>query len=346
MQPQQPDDVYASNFLRKTSDLEKLFLLMLKGGLNKQSRDEVGYTAARYVTNAVGPELAATASQVIEEPLRLKVKELQKTGYVYLNDVFSPHEIQNIKAYLETKKFHGDTEGRGESKDMLLGEVTPEISFGHFHQSDILRCEQFYRVIHDPNLLRMVARYLEAPPTIGIITTWWSFPAAGPPAGMQTFHHDRGDFRSCNLFVYLTDVDQGTGPHAFIERTHNMSVLLPLVSERFGREPKKFNAFWQWMEQHRKSDDEIRMFFPEQEIRVHTGPQGTSFLEDTRGLHKGTRPTTGRRLAFEIFYAVMPKFNESITPIARDSLSFSSSIETKSEALDPLVRYATRQFYL
>ena len=77
MHPKNPDDVYARDFLRKPSDLQGLFFLMLKGGLNKQSRDEVGYTAARYVTNAVGPELAATGSQMIEEPLRLKVKELQ-----------------------------------------------------------------------------------------------------------------------------------------------------------------------------------------------------------------------------------------------------------------------------
>jgi hypothetical protein len=282
----------------------------------------------------------------IDEPTRLLIKSLQKIGYVYVNDVFSPADIAEIRRFLEAKPFTADyDDGHRPAQEMLLTQVTPDVSFGHYHVPDICRCEPIYRVVHDPRLIRMMARYLGAPPTIGIISAWWSFPAAGPPAGMQNYHHDRGDFRSCNLFVYLTDVDAGSGPHAFVERTHDMTTLFPVISERFGRDPQQFNTFWQWMEQHRKKDDEIRAFFPDNEIKIHIGPAGTSFLEDTRGLHKGTRPVTGRRLAFEIFYSVMPKMNETITPIDRASLPFADRIETRSAALDPLVRYATRQFY-
>ena len=98
------------------------------------------------------------------------------------------------------------------------------------------------------------------------------------------------------------------------------------------------------MEQHRKTDEEVRRFFPENEVLSFTGPKGMSFFEDTRGLHKGTRPVTGPRFAFEIFYSVMPKMNEVIKPLRRADLKLPAGLEADTSKLSPLVRYATRQY--
>jgi len=82
-----------------------------------------------------------------------------------------------------------------------------------------------------------------------------------------------------------------------------------------------------------------------EELKFFTGPRGMSFLEDTRGLHKGTQPIDGRRLVFEIVYATLPKYNEDIAPLTRAELTMPAGIETNSELIDPLVRYATRLMY-
>jgi hypothetical protein len=148
------------------------------------------------------------------------------------------------------------------------------------------------------------------------------------------------------LFVYLTDVDAGTGPHAFVERTHEIDILRQVAAQRFANHPDALNAFWRWMEQHRKTDEEVLRFFPKEEVISFVGPKGTSFFEDTRGLHKGTRPSTGPRLAFEIFYSVLPKFNEVLNPVRRADLKLPAGMETDTAKLSPLVRYATRQYLI
>lgn len=182
------------------------------------------------------------------------------------------------------------------------------------------------------------------PPTISMVKMWWSFPLSRAPTGMQLFHHDRGDFRSCNLFVYLSDVSEVTGPHSFVTHTHELEVLSHLIAKRLGHNPSALSDFWKWMEVHRKTDDDVDKYFREDEIKLFTGPKGTSFLEDTRGLHKATIPILGPRLAFEIVYTVLPKYNEVVDPIRRCDLKFEKAHKNYEE-IDPLVKYATRLIY-
>ena len=336
-------DIFDRNFLRNADDFKGLYLALLKGGLNKQSRDNFGRAAAQFVRRQVSaqvPDLVAPLSDE-ERPL---VKSLAKQGISFIPDVFSAEDIAEIKRFTRDKMV--SISAYGKEAMCPLSQVPANANFAHFQFPDFGACAPIYRVVHDERLIRMMTHYLQAPPSIGIVSLWWSYAPPGAPEGMQMFHHDRGDFRSCNLFTYLTDVDLGTGPHAFVEHTHEIDVLAPLASQRMGGQGDVFGQFWQWMENHRKTDDEVRRFFPEGDIKFITGPQGTSFFEDTRGLHKGTRPTTGPRLAFEIFYGVMPKFNESITPLTRADLDLPPDLKVPTEKLDPLVRYATRQFYV
>ena len=340
--PPRSPDIFSPEFLRQQQDFERFWLFMLKGGLDKPTRDGIGRTSARYILQQVGPSVFADGRIPLDERDRPTVKNLQKKGYSAVPNVFSDAEIEEIKAYFQTIPASisgGHTEGH-----VLLKDVPPEAGFAHFHGKDVCGCPPIYRVLHDERLISLASAYLGAPATIGITTVWWSYPAPGGAEGMQMFHHDRGDFRSCNLFVYLTDVTAGTGPHAFVERTHDMEVLLPLMSQRLGATPEMFHKFWRWMEQHRKTDEEVRHFFPENEVLFFSGPQGTSFFEDTRGLHKGTRPQTGPRFAFEIFYSVLPKLNEEVAPRRRADLKLPAGLETDTSKLSPLVRYATRQY--
>lgn len=336
-----PLGIFTPDFLRRREDFENLWLYLLKGGLDKQARDSLGRASAAYIARTAGAKLFGNNPIPFDERDRPTIKALQKVGYSPVANVFSDAEIDEIHRYFQGVP--GSISGGGAAGDMFLKDVPPHAGFIHFHSSVACACPPIYRLLHDERLTALASAYLGAPATISLCTAWWSYPAPGGAEGMQMFHHDRGDFRSCNLFVYLTDVTDGSGPHAFVERTHDMSILLPAISERFGAQPEMFQRFWQWMEQHRKTDAEILKFFPQAEVKSFTGPRGTSFFEDTRGLHKGTRPTTGPRFAFEIFYSVLPKFNEEVAPRVRAELKLPPGLETDTQKLSPLVRYATRQ---
>lgn len=336
-----PWDIFNQNFLHRQQDFEGFWLYLLKGALDKQTRDALGLSSAAYIAREVGGRLFGKGPMPLDERDRPAVKALQKLGYAPVANVFSDAEIEEIHQYFSGVP--GAISGGGAEGHVLLKDVPPNAGFIHFHAAAACACPPIYRLLHDERLITLASAYLGAPATIGLCTAWWSYPAPGGAEGMQMFHHDRGDFRSCNLFVYLTDVNAGSGPHAFVERTHEMQILLPLISERFGAQPEVFRNFWQWMEQHRKTDEEVLRFFPQDEVKFFTGPKGTSFFEDTRGLHKGTRPATGPRFAFEIFYSVLPKFNEEVAPRRRSELKLPAGMETDTAKLSPLVRYATRQ---
>lgn len=82
-----------------------------------------------------------------------------------------------------------------------------------------------------------------------------------PHPGIEVFHRDADDVRFMALFVYLTDIHDGDGAHVYQCGTHDGGPVTRTL-----------------------------------EI---SGPSGTAFLADTRGFHRGTRPTTGpRRLAW------------------------------------------------
>lgn len=337
--------VFDPEFLRRGEDLQNLMFALLKGGLNKQARDSLGIAIAKFVHRAAAPALAG-ADSTLDGGSAIAVKSLRQMGYAVIDDIFSKAEIADIYAFVQDKKVKfGGFDEVHKPGEALVSELPPDARFGHYKTEDICRSKTIYRAVNNQRLIKTVTNYLGAPPTISSVSMWWSYPVALPAAGMQTYHHDRGDFRSCNLFVYLTDVTETTGPHAFVPQTHEIDVLAPLAAQKFGGNPKMHQKFWMWMEQHRKEDEEVNYFFPGG-TKSFTGPQGTSFLEDTRGLHKGTAPKTGKRLVFEIVFSTLPKYNERFAPIPRSTLDFPPEIETDSAKMDPLVRYATRLMYV
>ncbi|TAL00178.1 MAG: hypothetical protein EPO08_14480 [Rhodospirillaceae bacterium] len=346
--PQPTPDIFSPEFLLRGQDLQRLILMMLKGGLGKKARDEVGETAARFVANsAAGYGLIVDESQLSQTGQKT-IAALRHAGCAYIKNMFSPAEIDEILAYLNDKPvryFNNGHDGAAGESRALIESLPTNTRFGYYLEPDICGYPLFYRAVHDVDLVHTVAAYLQTPPTISTVSLWWSFPSEVPTGGMQLFHHDRGDFRSCNLFVYLTDVSATSGPHAFVKHTQNFAILTEWAKARFVNDPISLNNFWVWMENHRKGDKEVYSFFPQNQLEVFTGPRGTSFLEDTRGLHKGTPPEVEARLAFEIVFSTLPKYNETHTLLSRAELGSAVTGPPDSNSLDPLVRYATRLIY-
>ena len=125
--------------------------------------------------------------------------------------------------------------------------------------------------------------YLGTDATIHNTQIWITFPDEGnaynPDFG---FHYDLDDYRFLKLFIYLTDVDENSGPHQIIKQSH------------------KFNGFYRFF--NRRLPDNIPKKY-EQNVQTMLAEKGEGFFEDTMCYHKGTRPIKPRAI-FQLQFAI------------------------------------------
>jgi hypothetical protein len=133
----------------------------------------------------------------------------------------------------------------------------------------------------------MAALYLQTAPLLYSLNLFESLPSdMDLHPGIEVFHRDYDDTRFVALFLYLTDVNPGDGSHLYQIGTQD-------------------GAPWT------------------RTIEV-CGPRGTAFLADTRGFHRGFRPTSGpRRMAWARWGVSDPPASyvrDCLRPISRERL--------------------------
>jgi ectoine hydroxylase-related dioxygenase (phytanoyl-CoA dioxygenase family) len=161
-------------------------------------------------------------------------------------------------------------------------------------------------IANDPRVLLVVEGALGAKPTLAAIRVWWSTPTqSGEPEHAELFHRDVDDLRFIKLFVYLTDVDENTGPHMFVSGSHRQNRLTAI--SRYG-------------------DSEVEQAFGSRNILSITGKAGTAFLENTFGVHRGVPPRQGPRLIFQPLYTLRPVIFGPPKPLCRRE-NFSPSFD-------------------
>jgi hypothetical protein len=151
-------------------------------------------------------------------------------------------------------------------------------------ESDVVTFPAVQRLLADESLLALAQQYLGAAPVQDMVAMWWSTAVVGDAsAAAQLFHFDLDRLRFLKLFVYVTDVDDEHGPHTFVRGSHR-DLPRPFRQDR------------------RYSDDEVLATFGGSVVTIG-GERGTTFLADTRALHKGLPLITGHRLVFQMEFA-------------------------------------------
>lgn len=105
--------------------------------------------------------------------------------------------------------------------------------------------------------------------------------------GSQRWHRDPEDKKLCKVFVYLTDVDENSGPFIYVpESTYGLR-LGRLFTQKppFGFYPK---------------DGGVEKTVRREDIKILTGKAGTVIFADTTGLHKGGLAFKKERLMLTI----------------------------------------------
>ncbi|MGF6591393.1 phytanoyl-CoA dioxygenase family protein [Pseudomonas sp. B21-012] len=209
--------------------------------------------------------------------------ELGRNGYVMLDDLVTSDQVAQMKEYFQDKQAFD----RWNAASGLFDPAHPpaDCHTAPFLNSDIAQSPWALKWANDSRVLAIVENWLGAKPTLSNLSVWWSYPGHDTPQEAECFHRDVDDLRFIKLFIYLSDVDEGAGPHVFVPGSHKHD---------------GFNKI------RRYSDSEVIEAFGQDGIKYFTGEQGSAFLENTFGLHKGQLPTHKPRLLFQAQYSLHP----------------------------------------
>jgi len=141
----------------------------------------------------------------------------------------------------------------------------------------------------------------------------------------QRWHRDPEDKKLLKMFLYLTDVDVGSGPFMYVLRS---SYGLKWGSLFPSRPPRGFYP----------DEKKLENIISKDEVKVCKGRAGTIIFCDTAGLHRGGYATGKERLMFTAgYYSPASPF----APLIRRPENFEK--EGRAEKLPFVSRYALGQ---
>jgi hypothetical protein len=200
------------------------------------------------------------------------IEALYEDGIAQLPSLLSAGELREIEAWLLAH---------------------PLVHSNAYTLETVLNCPHVLRLAGDASILAIARAYLGCVPTLASIGIRWSF--CQSQSDVQLFHRDMDDWRSLKLFIYLTDVDAGSGPHAYVLRSHK-------GKSRLRARPYRL--------------DEVEAEYGRGAVFRVIGPAGTTFVADTYGIHRGDVPAERPRLLLQIQYSVLPNFSLLYRPVS------------------------------
>jgi hypothetical protein len=217
------------------------------------------------------------------------IEQLRRDGFVVFPQLLVASVCDQLVRIAE--ELPCEVRLRPDIAPVALRQLPKDASVAWLFERDLAEDPLVQRIVSDPGLLSLAQAYLGCQPILSILAMWWSRAVDAADRdrieNAQRFHFDIDRVKWLKFFIYLTDVDASTGPHVFVAGSH-----------RRGGQPRRFlhggNA--------RREDRDVLDNFGDRVIEL-TGPRGTVFAADTRGLHKGKPPETGQRLVMQLEFA-------------------------------------------
>lgn len=243
-------------------------------------------------------------SQFIQQgKLQAHVESLTNEGYTVLDYKLSAEKVASIVNYSEQIKCYDSYHSETEPIDHRNAPIETHVA--NYRREDLVKFNPILEIANDPGLLKVVQEFLGAKPTISNINMWWSFGGRKQAEHAQLFHRDLDDWRFCKLFIYLTDVNEESGPHVYVRNTSKSPLFRKI---------------------RRYSDAEIESTFGKDSVIRFVEPKGTAFIVDTYGFHKGLLPKSNNRLLLQIQYSLHPIGIEKYEPIEMKNILYNKYI--------------------
>jgi hypothetical protein len=217
-----------------------------------------------------------------------RAAELRREGLAIYEAVVPADMIEAIRGHVDSAQLTPVwASGRSGPERLRFdpNEPVPGLVTAWLDTQKLVEIPEVIRLAIDPSILDTARAYLGCEPILDISALWWTQPSPEASSeSAQLWHFDCDRVKFLKFFFYLTDVDQESGPHCFIKRTH---LVKPPALWRDGR----------------LSDGEIEDAGLAAQVTEIHGAAGTVFAEDTIGFHKGMPASRGCRLVLELQYS-------------------------------------------
>lgn len=218
------------------------------------------------------------------------LNELRRDGVTVLAPLAPRATIGRIASYFMQQPVIG-----ADGQPTSLNDLPASAAAAAYDLETVVNCPGLLELINAPSVVEIVSAYLGCKPTLSSLGVRWSFPSRETQARFHNFHRDVDDWRFLKLFIYLTDVDEGAGPHCYVRTSHRTA--FGIVDGGYKRA-------------------DLRARFGADNLRTITGPSGTTFLADTIGVHCGEPPTRRARLLLQVQYSVLPVYAFQYAPVS------------------------------
>ena len=278
----------------------------------------------RYLSNRRARSLYTANRPSIDETQRRVVQELHDVGYSLLTaDELFPGETwqavqgegaEFVQATEQGLAGEGDLRKR-EGKDFLVRKYDVGGVVG-LDNPWLAACTS-------RRLLDVANEYLQLWSKLEYLDLWYSLPVgeSAERKASQIWHRDFDDSHLLKVFLYLSDVDERSGPFEYVPGSQ--------PGGRYaGVHP------WQPMGVGRISDKELAKHVQPDDVRTFTAPRGTLIFCNTSGLHRGGFAEARARVLAAVTYC-SPASLHSLT-----ERNYSLAPGTDTRPLDPVVRYA------
>ena len=244
------------------------------------------------------------------------VEQLENNGFTDNLELISEERTRYIFDYLSAKSVsdpsrpqHGRFSPYSPPKDSHVG---------YLDGVDVASAPHVMALANHPVILDTVSQVFGCKPKLDYVGAWWSFSGCTDAEEQQYFHRDIDSLQFIKFFLYLTNVDDSSGPHVYVRGSHKKQ--------------------WQVKSGLRIEDAAVAATFPAEDIIKFKGQIGTCFLENTFGIHKGKLPETGSRLLLQFIYSVIR------TPFFRPRRAFLSMKDIHSDNAQSLDKHVNEYF--
>ncbi len=262
------------------------------------------------------PELDAVQQRI--------VSELDADGYSLLTfeELFSEGDAwREIEAQGGRFAAHTEAALAGDREGLRVRAGKEFVVRLHSYGVELGLDDPWFRACASRRMLDLANTYLELWSKLEYVDMWYSVPQPEEAARIasQRWHRDFNDKHLLKAFLYLVDVDEGTGPFQYVP----------------GSAPGgRYGDAWPWrpLGENYPPEEELESRIPADVVQTFTGAKGTLLFCNTAGFHRGGFATTAPRVLATATYSSPA----SLAALSERSYSFTGSLDE----LDAPTRFA------
>ena len=200
-----------------------------------------------------------------------------------------------------------------------------------YSSKDLAETYSFLNIATDEELITLASQYFGCVPTIQFLTSWITYKNE-EELNEMFFHMDHHGHKFLKLFFYLNDVNLSDGHHEYIKNTHNQTnfdLKIKNIDNSNNHLMTQILSKRKYGGNFAVNSSIIQKFLRKNIVQV-AGQSGYSFIEDTRGLHRGTIIKEGSfRIVFQVLYTPNNNYKD-LTPKGNSLIAFNKICEKSS----------------